>query len=130
MKQKPSQGSIKMHSSQPCYSFDFSASAPFGKTSISRHGSFRNSHIKWHLSLPKNGSSLPSPFLTHIHGAPNAPSSSTFFILAVKLSFHSFWNRERNIRLRWDPERGEEGEPCGCKCGLGKCGLDIAHCSL
>lgn len=44
---------------------------------------------KTHLSLPKKGSSFPCAFRTHIHGAPNAPRSSTFFVFASSLSFHS-----------------------------------------
>jgi len=62
---------------------------PLGNNLISCHGSPRNSHMKWNLSLPKKGSSFPSVFLTQNHGAPKAPRSSAFCVLANSLSFHS-----------------------------------------
>ena len=97
-----------------------------GRISISCHGSPRYSHMKWnllisealskprwkgiYLSLPKNGSSSPLSFLTHIlyhtskltrisfnprkyftyQGAPKAPNSNTFSVFLRSLSFHSF----------------------------------------
>lgn len=46
-------------------------------------------HIYANRSLPKNGSVCPSLFVTRNHGAPYAPLSSAFCVVAASLSFHS-----------------------------------------
>lgn len=42
-----------------------------------------------YLSLPKNGSSLPSLLVTHSHGAPNAPLSTASWVDRVSMSLTS-----------------------------------------
>ena len=66
------------------------SSFTFPRTSIPLLGTPKNSHMKCHLSLPKNGSSLPSAFLTQNHGHPNAPfSSTTRFVVSVSRVLNS-----------------------------------------
>src|SRR5580692_3804696 len=58
-------------------------------THILSYPILRQEENKTHRSLPKNGSSLPSAFLTQNHGAPKAPFSNARFVLSFNFCLHS-----------------------------------------